>query len=120
MGKNILIVDDDPGIRTLTSRTLVRDGHKVYCAIDGAEGLIQAAKEKYDLIISDVQMPRMSGVKMVKTLRRQGINTPVYLMTGSLGEFAEEAQAMVADGVVLGILEKPFSPSQVLRLVDDY
>ncbi len=113
----VLIVDDDPGIRVLTSRFLTRAGHQVDCANDGVEGLAIALSGGYDLVLSDVLMPRMSGVQMVKALRSQGNNTPVHLMSGDLGDFADEAQALIANGIVLGVLWKPFSPERVRLLM---
>ena len=113
----VLIVEDDPGIRVLTSRLLTREGHQVDCASDGAEGLERALSGNYDLVLSDVLMPRMSGVRMVEALRSRGNNTPVHLMSGDLGDFADEAQALIANGIVLGVLWKPFKPEQVRLLM---
>jgi CheY-like chemotaxis protein len=69
MAKKILVVEDSPDIRELLQVMLEREGFDVALAEDGAEGIQQATKEHPDLIISDLSMPRVDGVRMIKRLR---------------------------------------------------
>jgi CheY-like chemotaxis protein len=68
----ILVVDDEPMVRFLLVRFLEEEGHTVDEAADGIDALEQLNRRAYDLLITDVHMPRMSGIDLVRALRRQG------------------------------------------------
>ena len=69
MGKKILLVEDSPDSRDLLQFMLEREGFQVTLADDGVDGIQQATSEPPDLIISDLSMPRVDGVSMIKRLR---------------------------------------------------
>jgi CheY-like chemotaxis protein len=69
MAKKILIVEDSPDSRELLQFMLESEGFDVALAEDGVEGIQQATKEPPDLIISDLSMPRIDGLRMIKRLR---------------------------------------------------
>jgi CheY-like chemotaxis protein len=69
MAKKILVVEDSPDTRELLQVMLESEGFDVALAEDGVEGIEQATKEPPDLIISDLSMPRIDGVRMIKRLR---------------------------------------------------
>lgn len=81
--KKILVVEDDPIMLKVLSENLTREGFRVVEARDGVEGLSFAEKEKPDLILTDIIMPMMDGITMLKKLRNEkwGENVPVIILT---------------------------------------
>jgi len=80
----VLVVDDDPVIRELTAAALTKAGHLVDIAKDGVEAWRILQLHGYDLLITDYNMPGLSGVQLIKNLRAAGMNLPVILVTGSV------------------------------------
>src|SRR5262245_36409653 len=80
----VLIVDDEPLVRDLLSRILERDGYSVLTAADGQQALQLASEhgDAIDLLVSDIQMPGMTGIELAKQLNRFLPNLPVLLMSG--------------------------------------
>lgn len=85
MAPRILVVEDEEDLAFGLRRTLEFDGYTVDCAGDGAEGLAMALDEPYDLVILDVMLPVMRGMAVLEHLRREGIDTPVLILT-ALGD----------------------------------
>lgn len=117
MAKRILAVDDSPTMRQLLRVTLTRAGFEVAEGADGVDGLAKASKESFDLVLSDVNMPNMNGLEMVRKLRLLGAYrfTPVVLITTeSAIEKKLEGKAAGATGWIV----KPFEPEQLLAVVN--
>jgi two-component system, cell cycle sensor histidine kinase and response regulator CckA len=110
----VLVVDDEPGVRTSTARLLERKGHTVLTAENGADALsVHAANaDAIGLVILDMGMPVMGGAECFKKLRQRS-SVPVLIATGYASD--DEAQALTAEGAAL--LEKPFPPSMLVREV---
>jgi len=110
----ILVVEDELPMRTGLEDTLAAEGFRVISAIDGERGLERALKEKPDLILLDVMMPKLDGFALCAELRRLGHATPVLMLT---------AKGMVRDrvsGLDAGAddyLVKPFSTDELLARV---
>ena len=68
---SVLLVDDDPSVRALLSRQLKKEGFETREAEDGIEGLVKLRNELPGVIISDLEMPRMSGIEFVSVVRRR-------------------------------------------------
>src|ERR1043165_2093734 len=81
---SILVVDDEPGIQLLLSSVLRRSGYQVDTAEDGAAGWEALQATHYDLLITDNNMPKMSGVELVKMLRAARMTLPVVIASGSI------------------------------------
>lgn len=79
----ILIVDDEPEIASIVSATLRRAGYDVQTAVDPEEAFKMCAGESFDLVLSDVQMPRMNGHELARRLAQPCPRTRVVLMSGS-------------------------------------
>lgn len=77
----ILIAEDDRELRQLFSRVLVKNGYSVVGVSDGAEALCEIENQFFDIIISDIMMPRVDGYELVRALRESGNNTPVLMIT---------------------------------------
>ncbi len=114
----VLIVDDDEMVRDTTAMVLERNGYKTTVAAGGSQGLQECKSIPFDIIISDLFMPEMDGVEFIKTLKDQGIATPVITITGG----ARVAQAnMSADALNAGAfmtLKKPFDKKQLLNALE--
>ncbi|MEX2220208.1 MAG: response regulator [Candidatus Rokuibacteriota bacterium] len=118
--RRILIVDDDDQIREILTDALSDDGHTVDGARDGREALALLEQRPYDLVLSDLQMPRMDGASLYEMLRtrhhfpvRFATKLPrVIFMTGNPAEHAEFLR-----GTTDPILEKPFALRIVRKMV---
>lgn len=116
MPHKILVVDDDADIRDLVLTKLESSGYDVETAGDGVTGLELAANNEYSLVISDVMMPGMSGVDMVRSMRaaEPPITVPVILLT------AKNQERDIESGFAAGITDyvvKPFSPRELAARV---
>jgi len=116
MAKTILAVDDSASIRGMVSFTLKRAGYDVVEAVDGVDGLEKAQRHQVSLILTDVNMPRMDGLALVKSLR--GLprykTAPILVLTTESGD-AAKARGRAAGAT--GWLVKPFDPDRLLEVV---
>jgi len=111
MEPRVLVVDDEPSMCRALSAVLERFGLKVSTALDGLQGLTKFRRDVYDLVIADLKMPGMSGVELLKEIKRISPRTPVVLLT-AYGTIEGAVEAM-KEGA-FDFLQKPFSP-EVLR-----
>ncbi|MFI6639674.1 response regulator transcription factor [Streptomyces sp. NPDC050504] len=77
----ILIVDDEPAVREALRRSLAFEGYDTETAVDGLDALAKAAAHAPDLIVLDVQMPRMDGLTAARRVRQSGSTTPILMLT---------------------------------------
>lgn len=114
----ILVVDDEPSIRTLVRATLERAGYHVIEAADGANALHKAQSQRPDLILLDIALPQLSGLEVCRRLRARPDTAaaPVLLLTGLLQ--GPELQAGYSAGAQ-GCIAKPFTPSALVQKVGD-
>ena len=111
----ILVVDDEEGVRTFVAEALERDGHDVTQASDGAEALRLARAEPFDVVITDLRMPHMDGMSLVRTLRTEQPDVELIVLT-AFGDVATAVEAMKLG--VFDYLQKPLSgPAAVRALV---
>jgi len=110
----ILIVDDDPGVRSSLGAFLNRSGLEVGTANDGEAAIAALDREHFDLVVLDVLMPRLDGRETLRRLRRDGNWIPVILLT-QVGEAAERAMALEegADDY----LNKPFEAHELVARI---
>src|SRR5215469_12696963 len=109
---SILLVDDQPMLRELLGTWLGQHVGNVFQAQDGEEALHVLSARKIDLIISDVVMPGMSGVELIKKINEvNGYAPPVILVTGFIDVTLREAQDLGAQA----ILEKPIARENLLN-----
>jgi two-component system C4-dicarboxylate transport response regulator DctD len=110
----VLVVDDDPEIRTLLSRRLRRTGYTVEEAGDGVEALGLADKTVPDVVVTDMAMPRLDGLGLLKGLRSKDPELPVIVLTGH-GSMDNVIQAM-RDGGLFDYLLKPLADLALLEM----
>jgi two-component system, OmpR family, alkaline phosphatase synthesis response regulator PhoP len=115
MSSRVLLVEDEPGLQLAVSDRLTSEGYQVETAGDGNTAVIRAAGEPFDLIVLDVMLPGRDGFDVARTLRQQGIQTPILMLT---------ARSEVVDRVVglkLGAddyLTKPFEMIELLARLE--
>jgi DNA-binding NtrC family response regulator len=78
----VLLVDDEESIRTIYGAALEDVGLEVATASDAEEALMRTREEKWNVILSDIQMPRMTGIQLLKKVREVDLDVPIVLMTG--------------------------------------
>jgi excisionase family DNA binding protein len=109
--QRVLVVDDEPSIRDLLSKTLALAEYDVDTAPDGTSALDRIRAFGYDLLIVDLRMPGMDGLTLIRQARRLKSDLPVVIITG----FSTESSAIDAVNLgVAGYLTKPFRVPQVL------
>jgi excisionase family DNA binding protein len=107
----VLVVDDEASIRDLLEKTLAMSDYDVDTAPDGRTALDRMRMYAYDLLITDLRMPGMDGLAVIREARRMKSDLPVIVITG----FSTEASAIEALNLgVAGYLTKPFRVPQVL------
>jgi DNA-binding response OmpR family regulator len=111
---HILVVDDDTDIRQLSSDVLIHSGYEVDAAADGAAAWEALQIKDFDLLITDHNMPRLTGVELVRKLRSARMALPVIMATGRLPteELAQNPPLQLA-----AMLPKPFSVEELLGIV---
>jgi two-component system, chemotaxis family, chemotaxis protein CheY len=117
MSKRILAVDDSPSMRNMVGVTLRGAGYEVVEASDGEEALEYARGHSVDLVLADVNMPRMNGITLVEQLR----TLPAYRLTPLLlltTESSQESKQQGKQAGATGWMIKPFHPDQLLATLD--
>ncbi len=113
---NILAVDDSKSMRQMVSFTLQSAGHEIVEAEDGQDALEKAQGRSFDLVLADVNMPRMDGISLVRKLRELPAYkfTPVLMLTTEAGgDKKTEGRSAGATGWIV----KPFNPDQLLSTI---
>ena len=115
-GKSVLVVEDEPGIARICVRTLVAEGFQVDIAVNGEIGLDMWRKKNYDLCISDIRTPHMSGIELFHQLKNENpeavkkfIFTTGDVLSANVKEFLEATGRPY--------LPKPFTPEDLRTIV---
>ncbi len=111
---SVLLVDDDDAVRGVYSRVLTSAGFNVFPASDGAGALELLERGAFDAVVSDISMPGMDGVQLLREVRRRDRDLPVILMTG--GPTLETALRAIDYGV-MKYLMKPVSSENITEAV---
>jgi len=112
--KRILVVDDEAGIRTLLFDVLSGEGFHVTLARDGQESLDQMENQRFDLLITDLNMPRIDGMELLKIMKREGRSERVIVMTGNSSNWPINGADIPP---VISQLNKPFNIPIFLEIV---
>ncbi len=108
----VLVVDDEPAIRQILCRSISAAGFAVIDAVDGADALRKLECRPVDIVITDIQMPNVDGLQLLKEVRARWAATAVILITGNRveGPAGEIAQAGADD-----VIRKPFHNHDIVR-----
>jgi DNA-binding NtrC family response regulator len=112
--RKILIADDEEGIRDLLSDALSGRGFKITLARDGRETLDYMKRGKFDLLITDLDMPRLDGIGLLKKMKKAGRKEKIIIMTGSSVDHSRYAKDIPP---VFARLDKPFHLVKFLKVV---
>lgn len=113
--RKILVVEDDRTLRQALTFNLAREGYELVTAGDGENAMAIARAQRLDLILLDVMLPGMSGVEVLRTLRREGVDVPVIIVSAK----GEEIDRVV--GLKVGAddyVAKPFSRPELLARIE--
>lgn len=116
MGKKILAVDDSGSLRQMLAYALRSGGYDVTDAVDGQDGLGKAKAGRYDLVLTDQNMPRMDGLTLICSLRALPAyrSVPILMLTT---ESSADIKQQGRDAGANGWLVKPFDPQRLLDVV---
>lgn len=110
----ILLVEDEPKVASFIVQGLEESGYEVKLAYDGQLGLRLATKEPFDLMIFDVIIPGMNGLELCKEVRKQGLSTPILMLT-ALGTTEDKVSGL--DSGADDYLVKPFEFKELLARI---
>jgi DNA-binding NtrC family response regulator len=112
----ILVVDDERNIRNNLRMVLEAEGYKVDTASNGDDAVIRVKERHYDIVLVDIQMPKMDGLELLRYLRALRPRMPVVMLT-AYGTVRRAVDAMKLGAV--DFLEKPFDPKNILVLCEE-
>jgi DNA-binding response OmpR family regulator len=101
----ILVADDDEGIRQLLFSTLTAAGYRVGTALDGIHAWEALHRKHYDLLITDNDMPNLTGLELIKRIRNAGLILPIMMVSGA---FSVESERKNKRLQITAIVRKPF------------
>lgn len=115
MKRNILIVEDEPSIVTLIKYNLEKAGFLTEVAYDGEEAIERTKEHSYDLIVLDLMLPKMDGMEVCKSIRKNNDYIPILMLTAKDNEYDKiYGLEMGADDY----LTKPFSPKELIARIN--
>jgi DNA-binding response OmpR family regulator len=110
----ILIVEDELHLAEALTQILKKNNYAVDAVYDGEAGLDNALSNIYDLIILDIMLPKMDGISILRNIRKQGISTPIILLTAK-GEISDKVTGL--DSGADDYLPKPFAAEELLARI---
>ena len=118
-GKTILVVDDSPTVCKLVAGKLEKSGHEVFCSNDGPQALELLEGLVPDLVLLDINMPKMDGYQVCKLIRNNHAtqNVPVVMISGKDGFFDKVRGRMAG---TTGYITKPFGPETLMKAVETF
>jgi len=116
MKNKILVIDDEDNLRATFQERLTIEGYQVWTASNGRKGLQLYHDHSFDLVITDVLMPELDGLEVVRTLRRVSTTLPIIVMSGGGDrdlDFLMEAEEFGATRTI----SKPFRPEELIAMI---
>ncbi len=116
MSKRILTIDDSKTMRDMLWAALVDAGYDVIQAVDGEDGMSALGDERVDVVITDINMPKMDGFEVIRRIRKSEVHktTPVLVLTTE----ADPAKKDVARAAgATGWIVKPFDPDRLVSVI---
>ena len=111
----VLVIDDEKVVLDSVTKILTDEGYDVDTNLSGREGLTQALKEQYDIVLTDIRMPDIGGMRVLRDIKRTKPSLPVIMITG-YASVKSSVQAMKLGAA--DYVEKPFTPDQLIKAVD--
>ena len=114
----ILIVDDDSSVRRIIARTFEKAGFNVGAAANGEKAIALLEETRFDIMISDIDMPRMDGQELCRHLTTEGPYLPKHTLIVT-GQMEHDARAWIDGFPGMCMIEKPVGPRQLLRRIKE-
>jgi DNA-binding NtrC family response regulator len=112
----ILVIDDEAIVRTSCSRTLSPEGYEVKLSQNGADAMKMLEEESFDLVLTDLKMPDIDGIEVLKMIKQRWPQTEVIVVTGY--QTVDTAVKAIKLGA-FDYLEKPFTPDSLVAAVNN-
>jgi DNA-binding NtrC family response regulator len=112
----ILVIDDEAIVRTSCSRTLSPEGYEVKLSQNGADAMKMLEEESFDLVLTDLKMPDIDGIEVLKMIKQRWPRTEVIVVTGY--QTVDTAVKAIKLGA-FDYLEKPFTPDSLVAAVNN-
>jgi CheY-like chemotaxis protein len=116
---NILVIEDDEGVRSLLKNILMRAGHAVSVAEDGCHGMDSYREQAFDLVFTDLIMPDKDGLEVIREIRQINREAKIIGMSGGSVKFADTYLKLAHGFGASRLLPKPFLITDVLAIVDE-
>jgi signal transduction histidine kinase len=113
-GETVLVVEDEPAVRQITARILRRNGYLVLEAASGAEALTLAADHHFDMLLTDLVMPQVSGPELAQRIQQMHPGIPMLFMSGYSQDVLGPRGALDADAP---LIQKPFAAPELLKTI---
>jgi len=111
--KSVLVVDDDAGLVQVIALTLRSEGFEVFTARDGVQGYIRYLRSPTDWVVTDIQMPKLDGLGMMRCIRAINTNVRILYMSGAVDQFRAGLESEAAQ-FGASVLPKPFSRNDLI------
>ena len=112
--KRALVIDDEQIVLDSVKKILESEGYAVFTASTGGSGISHALSEPFDVVLTDISMPRIDGYKVIRDIRQFNPTIPIMIITGYASvNSAVEAMKLGANHYI----EKPFSPEQLMSAI---
>lgn len=115
--KRILVIDDEPDILNLICRMLEKQGYRVSCAENGEIGLQHIEHERYDLVITDMLMPGVDGMAIIRHLSKRAPDTRIIAISGGLKLYLADGLQRAEEAGADAIIGKPFTTKEFVATV---
>ena len=117
MVRKILFVDDDPNMQKMVELFIRKSKHQLSCAKNGRSALKILENNKFDLIITDIQMPELDGLALIDEIKKLNIEVPIVIVSA----FGQESmsQKAITKGA-FKIVHKPFESRQLLEVIEQF
>ena len=114
----ILVIDDEDQLRDLLQKLLTREGHEIFIAHDGEEGVANFHQFNPDLVITDIIMPKKDGIEVITELHQSTPKLPIIVISGGRRAMAAGFNLDSVEMLgVRGIIQKPFTYQQLQEVV---
>lgn len=115
---SILLVDDNDQLRSLIERSLKAAGHEVVTAANGKSALAILPTVKYDLVLTDIVMPDMEGLELIRSIRKANPGAKIIAMSGGGRGTADDYLTLAKNFGAAATLEKPFNIDVLTQTID--
>ena len=116
----VLVVDDEPAVRSVVEQTMIRFGHDVITATDGLDALEKLSLGRFDLVITDMVMPEMDGVKLISHIQERYPNVKIIAISGGgINHTPQDCLGMAVKAGAVKTLMKPFMLSELSSMTTE-